>query len=1682
MANLFSATQEMAAPGGYLTNKFNPATQMTPVPSTQAYTTDSEMATGYANQDQAWWGQELLAHAAAAPVDVVDTLATLIPGVERGDVSDKIYDTVGLPGVARWVREHRAGVEIGSGILGAVLVGGAAAKVAKGLTGAAWFQSTGVGAFVTQQLARTGIAQAAAQQATLDAAALGKTLGSFSGPNMTYMLTRATEGALKAGASEVAITAALHNNSAIWSDDMTTNALFFGLGIGIGAGVGVIGGRGVVQRWANSQVVKDTFAAAADPGQYDRILSQTPFTGINTAHLSELRGPVKSAEFTALMLNASRDDLTPLTPQPGTTRNSVRVGEERAALQSLQTMTRKGVLGISESKFNVAANTGHGKHIIEAATEDPTVLLGTTELGALSPNKTLKQALQEREDTIKLMIANPFATPDELLLARQQRSESPLVLIGKRWTSIKDAEELISYTPLHPSQIKSTSAGRLETTYKAPVSGRQIIMRQDGRINVKWQGLTIRDQLSVVDAMRDMSQRMLRDSSGPILTVPKDASFMELDFAVYHANRGGNVDFSSAANFASIEDMQLGSLKLKAKEAQSILARGGALDMQTRLKLNLPIANSLELATDPQGAMFTSLLSQTLTSNVTLRDLKDLRAAAYRAADIGTDASLDTRLDGDIFNWNRTTHGDKKGEWMPPVLGMFEDPAKFSWSRWNLGDSVAEQRALGIRSLMNVQRAPFTASLAGGVLNSPGFRRVMDMLGLNDAMIGGTRNVVSAIGSQFITAAQRFRNSETLLAAQQMRRAINRQVENQVDAVLKNIKPYTDQLVSVSGQRSRILLNQYLTHSPGWDIEKVVPTTLNGGVGYAFELRGSARNIERLNKLGQTWTKGMTLKHDGVELALDELGNNTRKALEAATAELLANRNQIRLSRGLDPIEHKAFYVPPPSTRDKKIGFVLDADNSPIPGMTIIAKTDAQFKQQLAMLEPKINKAQGQRFVTQDQVEDFADLWEQAQMGFTDPLDFIDPQALSGAKGQQTGRLAGAYVNPRAFEDSLEYLKHGYEQVGSGVIRSIFDPQLKIAEIRHQASRVTHGASPMTKDIWQTYKETLLGISATADPRGINIAAGAAEKLTDKLIEQWHVSSNHVKDVFNKVGFVQKKRIDSFDQLATELGPHMPFKTVNEMAQYQYGLTPPWKTKDLARSSNRFASGIILRWLELPHAVMNMSGLITTMPVLLTAKNVPTLGKINGLNVVDATKIMARGMKRQFKHAGADWDFMVKNGDTSQDVAELHQQLSLLDGKSKFASIMLGDAKYADWASLPKGSKARSRAFLRYKGVEGMASIVTDTSENWARRTAHFVGLELADYHGITGMEARHNFARQFANDSIANYDPLNRPEIFQSAFGSMYGLFLSYAQNYYQRLYRWVEDGDFKSVGRSLAMQAATFGVGGTPGFRELSGILGGEEDGDSLMDGIYERFGPALGSVVAQGGMNQITTLFNVIPGVNLPAVALHTRGDVSVRHPAIDFAKGVPALPIGLETVKDLVTGAFGVAEAMVSPNEPNSGRYMAEILARNMPSRMLRGALSVMALGGQEADVYGNLMSETKTDFESMYRMLGLRSARQQAEIEAYFLNQKSLGIDADKMDKVRSASRALIRSGEYDRLPEVFQDYLNAGGKPWNYADWVKGMIQEAGQTRGQKQLYQMMRGPGHEVLVNRLRQMTMAYE
>ncbi len=1096
----------------------------------------------------------------------------------------------------------------------------------------------------------------------------------------------------------------------------------------------------------------------------------------------------------------------------------------------------------------------------------------------------------------------------------------------------------------------------------------------------------------------------------------------------------------------------------------------------------------MERLNDPTGMSLKHLLNAAHKPGVGISDLIRIRDQMMPVTDLTVDLKVKDDITGNIFEFNRVGEGSAR-EWATPVLGYFDPPGNVSYSRAGVAQQTAEGVAVKLRFQMGRKSAPMVGELTGGIVSATDdYTETANMLGMADNQIPGTGNIASATASQFVTKGMRVRHQPVLQGAQRIRKFVDRVVAKYVDEAMKRLSPHSDILASASGKSTKVLVDSYLTYAHGWDLRN--PKILaNGMIGFVLEPK-SADNVARL---GRAVGKDELLLNPatGQPVVLDNFGNEVRKALEAENAAMLAETNTLREAKGSQPLRFKKGFVPSPSTRGKRVAFTVDSEHNIIKGKAIVASTDAEFN--IAYERVKKTLAKGETIITKDDVKRYADIWESLEMGFVNPLEFVDPTSMARAGGSQTGKLSMQTVNPRAYEDALLYIKRGYEQIGNGTVRNIFDGQLKLARMR-TAAQVSSGLRPEgTKGIFETYEETLMGKPITANPVGISKVAVELDKVVDKAFEiMWPagaVSVNTFKDVVAKITDVKKPikglaAAKSFEEVADVLGPHMPFADVTAWAEYKHGLKAPWTGKDIARFSNRIGAAVVLRWLEVPNALMNLSGMITAMPGIMGSTNLPLIGKVKGQGVVDTMKIMAKGMKRVWGQGSAhpsamsaDTKYMVAHGYMTHEVAEFHKQMNALGGRNSFQRIMGGDDRFSDWRNY-KG-KERAIREAKFRGVEGWASWMTDTTESWSRMYSHYVGLELADLHGVVGMDARHNFARSIADEAIANYDPLNRPEVFQSAFGSMYGLFLSYAQNYYERLFRWVEGGDKVAIRRSLISQASLFGVNGMPGGHMLEDWLGHDENGDGLIANIYNRFGNGVGSVVANGGFDQVTSLLTF--GM-APAVSLHTRGDANFRHPALDAIAGKSGLPIGLEVLKDVVDGTFGAIGALgLNPNVPNSTQYAAEVMARTMPSRMLRGAISVLFAGGQESDAYGQLVTDNQNAFEAVYRMLGVRSARQQDEIEAYFQNQKVLGIDGAKMDAVRAASRGFIRAGNFDALPQVFDDYVAAGGKPWNYSAWIRGMIRDSQETRTQKQLHDMMRRRGMQDLSRRIDMMTRAY-
>src|SRR3546814_3520695 len=118
----------------------------------------------------------------------------------------------------------------------------------------------------------------------------------------------------------------------------------------------------------------------------------------------------------------------------------------------------------------------------------------------------------------------------------------------------------------------------------------------------------------------------------------------------------------------------------------------------------------------------------------------------------------------------------------------------------------------------------------------------------------------------------------------------------------------------------------------------------------------------------------------------------------------------------------------------------------------------------------------------------------------------------------------------------------------------------------------------------------------------------------------------------------------------------------------------------------------------------------------------------------------------------------------------------------------------------PKANPSTLRGRIAKKGgLDYYLGFMSDKSEDYSRRVAMYFGRRVAKAQGINDVESQLSFAHNFANQTIANYDPRNRPEIFQGWLGAPIGLFQSYITNYYSRMFRLFETHNT----RALASQA---------------------------------------------------------------------------------------------------------------------------------------------------------------------------------------------------------------------------------------------------------------------------------------
>lgn len=1606
----------------------------------------------------------------AVGVDTVDSIwsspinpARLITDVERGDIWSNMTGEQRL-----FYERNKPAIEGGSAV-----VGGIASAV---------FAEMVAGPRIVNALARhtalpsTRIWQASSKwkrdsfasllAAQKDAIRMNRSLtfGEVMGTTSLAM-NRATVGALNVTRTLPFDYAVMWNNEAFNSGNIVEEAFWVATGGVLGAAAGVLTSRAIARRsmnkpWARSEIaVQNSMAGASNMLLDSAFLTTKMPTRVGNKPNNDVL-MTKDSTQVSINLVGSRANLPDGLDAPHRVReeaDGMRASFLDQAVLGTEKILKRGMTGIKSTVRAPVEQLPEIKHMLhETAKTDPNVILGLDEMAI--PDMPIKTALKERENYIKELYENaqkpdvpsPDAIRDARLAAKMRRqevfayldgtwydAESPIVEAARKHSDVEidkrtlvEGDSAVYTAPRTTSDAEATSFV-IDPFFRVSKKGKLI-----DPAKLSWEEKFALDRVT----SRLISRRAKsKDKTVTTLSDAKATDWRALDAMDDLMDVAPNLIRFANDNkiIRSRADLRRHSLRLKANAVLKEAGPAGAITEEMRLKYNLPAPTAMEQLEDPHGDAMRVWLEGAKSMDGTSKEMGkawSLAKATHGYDLLPTEEDTILPIKGKGFNFNRYEAAKGRGQqFMRPVLGSFEPKDVMTEiARNGHHERLMIEKAATMRLLTNPDRSRHVATIGRTLADSPATALAHRVNELRDGQTTGIGSRIGQALSEFLPTRFKYRDSPIIQGSSRLFEQVDRLARvSYTEAVQRSgLDSALQKYSTSSGAGLRAELDQFVSFRPGFDIADAVWDSRQERWYFPLDDTPTNRMLTGFDEIAEDDV--LTNPRTGNPITLsDEAMKAMRAYWNSISDELYRGTNVIREANNQSPIARKPFHVPAVGTKDKRVGFIQGPDGQIVPGVAIVEATEQGFNREAERILEEFGD--GYTVKRKEAIAATRDIWD------IEALDWMDHGTSTALRGaRQKGGLTPGFVRDGAFMEMLEQAQSMYRTQGMDTLKTIMRQPLQIARMKSAVARQMESAKPRnqagkgiskpTRNIFDEYEQALLGSSVSHKETAL--LSEMADAIADGIDSTVFVPINHIADIATRWGVnpTAMRKAKTHKQIVKALGEHSPYRDADEWLASQ-GIHKPANLRSTSQKLNELATNLVLRWdPAMAHASLNMLGLIptvlgnvkagaapATMALQVKGKSVPMVDGIAIIKGAMADMFQARRGKGG-ELINEDWRMMIRNGDASQSSMEYHIMTGQVKSKSEFGQYADKLDKWLAWAS--------------------------DGSENLSRQIAHFTGLRVARYQGIKDMDEAHEFAREFANAAIADYAPSNRPELYQTSLGSVFGLFQSYAINQFTKMFHWMEKGDYAAMGLQAATQATLFGIPGTYG---ASFVMGAhdkffQDSGEpSLLDRMYNQFGPTIGNALAHGGIAELTQ------------VALWTRGDMEPRMPIVSGMA-----PPGIDIIKRFTKGITGSIAPFLNRLPSEAVPAAIENIQREMPNRMLKGIIGVIQ-GGYETDRNGNVIHDNQTWLDSIARVAGVRSARQQIELEAFYAGKSDMARDARRRDRLRNrlkvdARRAAQRGVTIDPA-RYFDDYVASGGNPRSFNSWIKQVIRDAPNPR-----------------------------
>lgn len=392
---------------------------------------------------------------------------------------------------------------------------------------------------------------------------------------------------------------------------------------------------------------------------------------------------------------------------------------------------------------------------------------------------------------------------------------------------------------------------------------------------------------------------------------------------------------------------------------------------------------------------------------------------------------------------------------------------------------------------------------------------------------------------------------------------------------------------------------------------------------------------------------------------------------------------------------------------------------------------------------------------------------------------------------------------------------------------------------------------------------------------------------------------------------------------------------------------------------------------------------------------------------------------------------------------------------------------------LPWGGQSLQDSLAKMEGIVGTAQKLS--LSNYSETFTSYIAAKSAktlfgDIGGQNGQELDDSILN-FVNRIKGNIVASQRPVAFQGPIGQALGLFQTYQLNLFQNFFRYVGNGEAKSIATLAGLQSTLFGYSSLPGFSLLNNAIVGTASGNpqhkDLYGASYDFFGKKLADWMMYGVASNVLN------------ANFYTRGDINPRSATLlplnplDF----PAIAGAIHFATDLYDTAGKIAKGGSMPASILQG------LEHNGLSRPLQGLAQLMQ--GYSTTSKGDIVSRVWpsvsqiTDSSSMglselytagvySRILGARPLDEAVSLDASYRKTQFTANSTAQVERLGEAVKTKLYRNQQptnDDMDSFMRQYAASGENIKNFSKQMLKWTHDANSSVA-NQVYKSLQRPG----------------